>query len=285
MGLKNWAHNRRPMSQPVAGTYELTSCSVNDGQAAFENCSMNGVVRAPGVEPTAVAHHCMAPSKRWPQPGQTLPVTVDALDPTLLKIEWKKLPTGRQQGQMMAQQLAAQARAQADGTSTGATGIQDGLAKLASLSPEAAAAVQAFTTAAGDHITVRTTVHGVVGDPNRPQPGQPGGGLSPQETAQAAADGGASLGLQPADSHLLAAHDVTIPPGTADTPPAGAADLTLDVTLRDGTGFTTTMRLAFGTPARRAFLCEVGRYLPVLVDPSQHDRVIIDKERLGPLPD
>jgi hypothetical protein len=149
MGIGSWVHNRRRMSQPVAGNYLLSSCSLNDGQGMHETCHMHGVVSAPGLEPTAVAHVCMTPSNKWPQPGQTLAVTVDLGDPTMLKIDWKQQATGAQLGMAQAQALAAAARTQADGLpqvqgSEMPQDMQDQLAKLAGLSPDSAAAVHSF---------------------------------------------------------------------------------------------------------------------------------------------
>ena len=72
MGLKNWAHNRR-MTDPVDGTYRVTSCSRQSGNADYENCRMHGVVVAPGVEATATEHRCMAPQQRLAAAGPDHP--------------------------------------------------------------------------------------------------------------------------------------------------------------------------------------------------------------------
>jgi hypothetical protein len=86
VGLRNWLHNKH-MSDPADGMLQLTSCSAGAYDAAYSNCRMQGVVTAPGLAPTAVEHVCLAPTRKWPQPGQTIPVVVDRADPTELTPE------------------------------------------------------------------------------------------------------------------------------------------------------------------------------------------------------
>ena len=245
------------MSEPVEGTFQLTGCSPTDYGASYATCSMTGVVTAPGLMPTAVHVTEMAPTNRWPQPGRVLPVVVDRADPHRLQVSWDRIPSGREATLQMAQQLADQAAQQMQ---------QPGW-------PGAPAAPQG---APGP---------GVVGDPSRPQPGSPGGGLTPEQAEQAQTDGGRALGLRAADATVLAVHDVAVPPGAAGLlPPGGVADLTLDVALPGYDGWTARTRLTFRSPERRAFLAAVGRRLPVLVDPDRQDVLVVDRSRLGTLP-
>jgi hypothetical protein len=65
MAIGSWVHNRRRMSQPVAGNYLLSSCSLNDGPGMHETCHMHGVVSAPDLEPTAVV------ASTWADPTVT----------------------------------------------------------------------------------------------------------------------------------------------------------------------------------------------------------------------
>ena len=125
----------------------------------------------------------------------------------------------------------------------------------------------------------------VLGDPTRPLPGQARGGLTPEDSAQAALDGGFRLGLVRADATVLAAHDVAIPPGVPGAPPGGLVDLTFDVRFptRDP-GYATTTRIAFGTPERRAQIAVVGRTWPVLVNPNVRDQIALDTNRIPPAP-
>ena len=99
MGLFNWAHNKR-MTDPVDGTLQLTSCSSGANDAMYSNCRMTGVVSAPGLAPTAVEHKCTAPTKKWPQPGQTLPV---ARRQTLSDVLEQKRKIGRENAENLFQ--------------------------------------------------------------------------------------------------------------------------------------------------------------------------------------
>ena len=266
MGLRNWVHNKR-LTDPVAGTYRLTSCSSNSGGAAYENCRMHGVVVGPGVGPIAVEHYCTAPTKRWPQPGDTVPVTVDRADPTRLRIDWDQLPSGSDRGQRLAEELVASMGARPTGPTPDAG--------AAPFSADLAAFV-ARAEAQGAHVTTNVT-YGVQGAPGRAVPGTAGGGLTPDQAAAAATNGS----MQPATAQVLAVHEVVIPQGMAGGGAAGTVDITLDVSWPAGSGWTTTMRIAFSTAEKRARVATVGVTLPVLVNPQAHDRIAIDTTRLS----
>jgi hypothetical protein len=60
--------------------------------------------------------------------------------------------------------------------------------------------------------------------------------------------------------------------------PGGVWDLTLDVAANPG--YTTVLRINFSSPAKRQQIAVVGHQLPVLADPSRHDRIAIDTSRL-----
>ncbi|HVT68848.1 MAG TPA: hypothetical protein VHF26_13945 [Trebonia sp.] len=125
----------------------------------------------------------------------------------------------------------------------------------------------------------------VLGDPNRPLPGHSRGGLTPEESAQAALDGGFRLGLVRAEATVLAAHDVAIPPGLPGAPPGGLVDLTFDVSFPGGEpGYATITRVAFATPERRAQIAVVGQTWPVLVNPDVRDKIALDTSRIPPAP-
>lgn len=117
---------------------------------------------------------------------------------------------------------------------------------------------------------------GVFGDPGRPQPGAPGGGLTPEQAA-AMVDAGSG---QRGTAVVVAVSDVPVPPGVPGAPPAGVADLTLQVTRADGTAYTARTRLAFSTPERRGRIAVPGAELPVLLDPASPDRIAIDTAAL-----
>jgi hypothetical protein len=234
----------RGIKDPVPGTYRLVSCSYSSGGAAFENCTMDGVVTAPGIPPTAVHHvSLLTPTAKWPQPGQELPVTIEAGKPDRLKIHWDQVPSAAQIARSLAEQEAAAQRS-AD--------------TPADPAPQSA----------------------VLSAPGRPLPGTPGGGLSPQESAQVAAGGAAALGLQPMTGTVIAAHQLEVPASMPQAP-GGTWDLTLDVTPPAGPGFTTVLRIGFSSPTRKTEIASIGRVLPVVSDPAHPDRIAIDTTRLN----
>jgi hypothetical protein len=111
----------------------------------------------------------------------------------------------------------------------------------------------------------------VIGAPGRAAPGTPGGGFTPDQAAQLLATGG-----EPASAVVIAAHDVALPPEMAAAAPGGLVDITLDITRRDGSGYTAVTRIGFSTPWRRTRVATVGTNLKVRVDPSDPARVVID---------
>jgi len=287
VGLRNWLHNKH-MSDPADGTLQLTSCSVGAYDAAYSNCRMQGVVTAPGLAPTAVEHVCLAPTRKWPQPGQTIPVLVDRSDPTRLEVRWDDMPgnreLGRQQAEQEAQRLAAQmsaAQAQDPAGPPGQPPVTTAFPP-GTMPPELQSLLDNFTQAAqGSGVKVTYNVQQeVLGAPGRPVPGAAGGGLTPEQAATAVSGGGAA-GLQPATARVLAVHDVPIPAGMPGSPPAGLVDITLDVTLPDGGGYATSMRIGFSTPEKQAKIAATGLTLPVLVNPAARDQIAIDTSRLG----
>jgi hypothetical protein len=86
--------------------------------------------------------------------------------------------------------------------------------------------------------------------------------------------------LQPATAVVLAAHDAPVPQFAASQAPGGIVDVTLDVRAPDGSAYSTTTRVAFSTPQRRAKVTQPGTELPVLVDPANHSRITIDTSKI-----
>lgn len=117
---------------------------------------------------------------------------------------------------------------------------------------------------------------GVVGDPDRPLPGSPGGGTTVQQ-ADALIHAGAE-----ATAVVLAAVDVPVPRLLRATVPAGGppVDLTLEVTRPDGTTHRVRTRVGFSTPERRARVARVGAVLPVRLD-DDPNKIAIDTVALG----
>ena len=94
----------------VRGTAQVTSCSQYQGRAVYSMCRMQLIVQAEGVAPTAVEFEGLVHRKRWPQPGMTLPVTVDPANPQNVSIEWDEVPDSRDRSRANAEAMAAMMR-------------------------------------------------------------------------------------------------------------------------------------------------------------------------------
>jgi hypothetical protein len=157
----------------VRGTAQVVSCSGYNGRGIWQSCSLQLVVQAEGVSPTAMEIHTLAHRDRWPTPGMTLPVTIDPANPQNVRIEWDEIQSSKDRSRMTAEALAATMRGEGGGISAqvpgGATVInlsgqdlsqlsEDKKAKLRMLGidPNALAAAQAGTAAGAqpdDHVS------------------------------------------------------------------------------------------------------------------------------------
>ncbi|WP_249149356.1 hypothetical protein [Bradyrhizobium liaoningense] len=105
----------------------------------------------------------------------------------------------------------------------------------------------------------------------------PVNGLTPQQTEIALAGGAAALGLVPAVATVLSAREVQ--PSSA---PGGTWDIA--VRVRDpngGSDWEAVTRMSFSSASRRKSRTAAGVELPVLVDPLNHKRIIVDVQRLS----
>jgi hypothetical protein len=98
----------RRMKDPVDGTAQVVGGSLPPDSAKSANVDLNLVVQAEGVPATSIAHSCMAPTRKWPYPGATLPVTFDRADPDRLKIRWDEIPEAGDVAKQQAEALASQ---------------------------------------------------------------------------------------------------------------------------------------------------------------------------------
>ena len=96
------------MKDPVDGTAQVVGSTQAPDHASSANVNLNLVVQADGIPATPVELDCMAPIKKWPFPGTTLPVTVDRDDPTKVKIRWDDIPESGDVASEQAAALAAQ---------------------------------------------------------------------------------------------------------------------------------------------------------------------------------
>ena len=104
----------------VRGTAQVTSCSQYQGRGISSMCRMQLIVQGEGVAPTAVEFEGLVHRKRWPQPGMTLPVTVDAANPQNVSIEWDEVPDSRDRSRANAEAMAAMMRG--EGAAVGGLG-------------------------------------------------------------------------------------------------------------------------------------------------------------------
>lgn len=108
MGLMDAFKSMR-MKDPVDVTAQVVSSSGAPDNATHGTAVMNLVVQLPGMEAQSI--ECTSvptPVKKWPQPGQQLPVTVDRADPTKCKVRWDDVPEWDDIAKQQAAALAAQ---------------------------------------------------------------------------------------------------------------------------------------------------------------------------------
>lgn len=107
MGLLGDSFKAMRMKDPVEGTAQVVAGTQAPDHASSANVNLNLVVQAEGIEATSVELNCIAPVKKWPFPGSTLPVTVDRADPQRVKIRWDDIPDHGETSRQQADQLAA----------------------------------------------------------------------------------------------------------------------------------------------------------------------------------
>ena len=94
------------IKDPVRGSAQIVSMSGPPDHASSANCRMQLVVSVPGHPSFAVDDEYMVKIKKWPSPGQTLPIEASQSDPTKFKILWDEIVPWDQRGAAQAQQLA-----------------------------------------------------------------------------------------------------------------------------------------------------------------------------------
>jgi hypothetical protein len=115
----------RRMKDPVDGAAQVVGSTQPPDSASSANVDLNLVVQAEGVPATSIEHSCMAPTRKWPYPGATLPVTFDRADPDRLKIRWDEIPEAGAMAKQQADALAAQLNQGGGGQVVGGAGGAD----------------------------------------------------------------------------------------------------------------------------------------------------------------
>jgi hypothetical protein len=108
VGLLGDAFKGMRIKDPVDGVAQVVGSTQPPDSATSGNVNLTLVVQAEGVPAASVEHSCLAPTKKWPFPGQSLPVTFDRSDPTRLKVRWDDVPEAGDVSRQQAEALAAQ---------------------------------------------------------------------------------------------------------------------------------------------------------------------------------
>lgn len=114
---------KKKLRDPVRGTARVLSATGADPSARFTPIDMMLVVQAPGVSATSVMFkQSAARTKKFPFPGQVIPVEVDRTEPTRVRVIWDEMPTQEEFLKQQGQNMAAQMRGEpADGQSNQAS--------------------------------------------------------------------------------------------------------------------------------------------------------------------
>lgn len=94
------------IKDPVRGSAQIVSMTQAPDNASSANCRMQLVVSVPGHPSFAIDDQYMVKTKKWPSPGQTLPIEASQSDPAKFKILWDEIVPWDQRGAAQAQQLA-----------------------------------------------------------------------------------------------------------------------------------------------------------------------------------
>lgn len=97
---------QRKMKDPVEGEFVLTGSSIPAPHAAYQTCSITGVISAPGMPTVPANYQGLVSTSKFPRAGQTLPVLVDRTDPENFAIQWAKVADGAEKAMSAAQALA-----------------------------------------------------------------------------------------------------------------------------------------------------------------------------------
>lgn len=111
------------IKDPVPGTAQVVSGTRPPESASSGNVRLQLVVQAEGIPPYSTEVHCLAPTKKWPFPGETLPVVVSQSDPHKLKIVWDDVVPHADRGRAQAEQVAAAMRGEGGAVDPALAGV------------------------------------------------------------------------------------------------------------------------------------------------------------------
>lgn len=102
-----WFDGFKRIKDPVRGSAQIVSSTRAPHNATSGNCRMHLVVTVPGHQAFAIDDEFIVKVKKWPSPGQTLPIVASQSDPTRFKILWDEIANWDDQASAQAAQLAA----------------------------------------------------------------------------------------------------------------------------------------------------------------------------------
>ena len=102
------------ISGGVRGTAQVVSAT-GYHEGVMANCTMQLVLTAEGIPPTAVEFRGLVHNKRWPRPGMALPASIDPSDPTRYSILWDEVERSDRRAQRSAEDMAAAMRGEGGG--------------------------------------------------------------------------------------------------------------------------------------------------------------------------
>jgi hypothetical protein len=250
--MGSFKRKQTDIANPVGGQLQVVACSPFPDAGAemvlFPKCHIDGVITAERLAPTAVHYSGYGvPKPKWPRPGMVLPVTVDLADPNRFRIEWDRVPTGPQAAARLAESLSARQRGEPFGEEQADTPAQPAFPRVWR-EVDYAGASPALVN-----------------------------GLTPQQTELALSGDAAAVGLVPAMARVLAAH-----PAGPSSAPGGTWDIAVWVAdPNGGPGWEAVTRMSFSSAGRREKRTAAGIELPVLVDPDNRHRILVDVARLS----
>jgi hypothetical protein len=246
--------SEKRMKDPVEGTVKVVGITTPDPTATQTNYRLDGVISGPGIEPQAVVKHGMMSVSKWPQIGDTLPVTVDRSNPEHFVLHLENIATGHQQAAQRAQAIAAQMRGGQSGDA--AVGASDG------------SSTTTYTTDGG---SVEIRIDGLGGTEPEVHFGGPGveseGDAAPTVVSSAdvlargTAGSATLLGSFPSDQ-------------AAEKPDRTMIGLMLNVMVDGRPPYQVTN--LYAAPTEKLVKLTPGALLPVKVDTNQADIVAVD---------
>jgi hypothetical protein len=94
------------IKDPVRGTAQVASVTQAPHQATSGNCRMHLVVTVPGYQAFTVDDSYIVKVKKWPSPGEVLPIEASQSEPRKFKILWDEVQSWEVEAAARAQQMA-----------------------------------------------------------------------------------------------------------------------------------------------------------------------------------